>query len=219
MWTQRDQFSNEQIPLTDEALVEVQLKQRLDNHPFSEKSKAPLAPRRSVPSLEIGDLVYLHSDGNKYRARDRYLVVSVDPPFCNIRKLVGAQFRSASYRVKMSECFRVLPTAPVGRGPVLPRPDADVMDEEDLPHLGVSEEGLPLVPCPPPAPPEIPRVISSPVAQGCPKDVTVCPPRPCGPAFPSPAPVGPAPLMDDGLRRSSRARRAPPYLKDFDVRS
>ena len=134
---------------------------------------------------------------------------------------MGAQFRSASYRVKMSDCFRVLSTVPVSQGPV-PRPGADLMDEEDLPPT----------PCPPPVPPEIPPDISSPVVQDYPQNVTVCPPQTGDPAPPceeqvsncvtkppSPAPVGPTPLVADGLRRSSRTRRAPHYLEDFDVGS
>ncbi|KAJ8383044.1 hypothetical protein SKAU_G00038220 [Synaphobranchus kaupii] len=91
MWTQRDQFSNVQVPLGDGDLVATQHRQRLANHPHSEHSKAPRAQRRPDPALGVGDLVYLHSDRNKSRARDRYLVVSVDPPFCNIRKFVGSQ--------------------------------------------------------------------------------------------------------------------------------
>ena len=107
MWTQRDQFSNAQIPLGDNNLIATQHEQRRANHQYSERSKAPLRQPRPPPLIDVGDLVYLHSDRNKSRARDRYLVVSVDPPFCNIKKFVGSQLRSSSYRVKLSECFRV----------------------------------------------------------------------------------------------------------------
>ena len=51
------------------------------------------APQRQPspsPLIDVSDLVYLHSDRNKSLARDRYLVVSVDPPFCNIKKFVGS---------------------------------------------------------------------------------------------------------------------------------
>ena len=40
MWTQRDQFSNQQLPLADDHLIALQLEQRLSNHPHSERSKA-----------------------------------------------------------------------------------------------------------------------------------------------------------------------------------
>jgi hypothetical protein len=55
----------------------------------------------------IGDLVYLHRDRDKVHPRDRYLVVSVDGTWCNIRKFVGNQLRNTSYRVKRSECYKV----------------------------------------------------------------------------------------------------------------
>ena len=102
MWTQRDQFSNQQLPLADDHLIALQHEQRLSNHPDSERSKAPLHNRRPTPVIDVGDLVYLHSDRNKSRARDRYLVVAIDLPFCDIKKFIGSQLRSSSYRVKLT---------------------------------------------------------------------------------------------------------------------
>ena len=107
MWTQRDQFSNKQLPLADDHLIALQLEQRLSNHPHSECSKAAVQQRRPTPVIDVGDLVYLHSDLNKSRARDRYLVVVIDPPFCDIKKIIGSQLCSSSYHVKLSECFKV----------------------------------------------------------------------------------------------------------------
>ena len=77
MWTQRDQFSNQPLPLADDNLIALQHEQRLSNHPHSERSKDPLHNRRPTPLIDVGDLVYLHSDRNKSRARDR--------PFCSRR--------------------------------------------------------------------------------------------------------------------------------------
>ena len=107
MWTQQDQFSNKQLPLADDHLVSLQHEQRRSNHPHSEGSKAPIQQRRPTPLVDVGDLVYLHSNRNKSRAPDRYLVVTIDPPFCDIKKFIGSQLRSSSYHVKISECFKV----------------------------------------------------------------------------------------------------------------
>ena len=107
MWTQRDQFSNSQIPLVDRDLIMTQHKTRVLNHPYSELSKAPLSKRVTDTALTVGDLVYLHTDRNKSCARHRYLATSVDGNWCNVRKFVGAQLRSSSYRVKFSECYKV----------------------------------------------------------------------------------------------------------------
>ena len=109
MWTQRDQFTNSQIFLTDQALIREQHLQRLANHPHSETSKAPRSVLRSSPSITVGDLVYLYCDRNKSQSRDRYLVVLVDSEWCNVRKFVGLQLRNVSYRVKKNECCKVAP--------------------------------------------------------------------------------------------------------------
>ena len=105
MWTQRDQFSNQQIPLQDQDIILRQHAQRLTNHPHSEKSKTPVTKSKLTDRIAVGDLVYLYADRNKTRARDRYLVVEVTGSFCNVKKFIGSQLRSTSYRVKMSECY------------------------------------------------------------------------------------------------------------------
>ena len=107
MWSQQDQFSNRQLPMSDEDLLTKQHDQRLINHPHGMKSKAPLALPRPTPGNEVGDLVYIHSDRNKSRTRDRYLVTNVEGAFCNVRKFIGSQLRSTSYRIKKSECYHV----------------------------------------------------------------------------------------------------------------
>ena len=46
----------------------------------------------------MDDLVYLYTYRNKHGARDRYIVVSVEGEWCNVRM---------SYRVKLSQCYKV----------------------------------------------------------------------------------------------------------------
>ena len=98
--------------MSDEDLITKQYDQRLINHPYSMKSKAPLALPRSSPSIEVGDLVYIHSDRNKSRARDRYLVTSVDGAFCNVRKFIGSQLRSTVIASKSRSATMFLETSP-----------------------------------------------------------------------------------------------------------
>ena len=62
--------------------------------------------RRNL-NLEVGDLVYLYSERNKHSPRDRYLVVSLDNEWCNIRKFTDSQLRLTSYKVLQSDCYRV----------------------------------------------------------------------------------------------------------------
>ena len=60
-----------------------------------------------MPKIKIGDLVYLHSDKEKGHTRKRYIVVSIEQPWCIIRKFVGNQLRNTGYKVLLSECYNV----------------------------------------------------------------------------------------------------------------
>lgn len=59
------------------------------------------------PTIPPGDLVYLYVDRNKSQVHDRYLATGVDGLWCNIKKFMGTQLRRTSYRVKLSDCYRV----------------------------------------------------------------------------------------------------------------
>lgn len=107
MWTQRDQFTLSQLPVQDLRLISEQNAQRTRNHPYSEYSKAPMRNLSKPCQAQVGDLVYIKSDLNKTRARDRYLVVATDKEWCHIKKFTGSQLRPSSYRVKRNECFMV----------------------------------------------------------------------------------------------------------------
>ena len=61
----------------------------------------------SSSSVAIGDLVYLYCDRNKSRGRDRYLITPIDGAWCQVRKFVGSQLRSTTYRFKKAECYKV----------------------------------------------------------------------------------------------------------------
>ncbi len=117
MLFQRDQFTNNQIPVTDMDLINEQHQAKLKNHQYSERSKAPLKDMRSDAVVDVGDIVYVHNDASKLKARDRYIVASSDNDWLYIRKFVGQQLRSNSYKVKRSECYKVpslIPKPPLG---------------------------------------------------------------------------------------------------------
>ncbi len=109
MWTHRDQFSNAQIPINDQDIIEAQHKQRTENHPHSERSKNSRKAIANVPSqrINVGDLVYLCTDRDKTKSRSRYLVVLVEHPWCFVKKFTDTQLRAASYKVRFDECYRV----------------------------------------------------------------------------------------------------------------
>ena len=110
LWTQRDQFTNQQLPLNDYRIIREQHELRNANHEQSRQSKSPRG-RGSVHTqqhIDTGDIVYLYSDKCKLRSRCRYLVVSTEGDWLNISKFTGTQLRATSYRVKRTECYKVL---------------------------------------------------------------------------------------------------------------
>ena len=159
MWTQRDQFSNKQIPLTDQNLIIAQHEQRLKNHPHSEKAKCPSGKLPVSPEIEIGDIVYLRCDGNKTKSRDRYLVVAVETPWCNIRKFIGSQLRQNSYRVRCSDCYRVSYELPQLENTQRIPSHSDDEDDERI-HDVSSPPSVPTIPKAISDPPTIPSIIS-----------------------------------------------------------
>ena len=223
MWTQRDQFSNQQFPLADDHLIALQYEQRLSNHPHSERSKAPLHNRRPTPVIDVGDLVYLHYDRNKSRARDRYLVVAIDPPFCDIKKFIGSQLCSSSYRVRLTECFKVPSDL---ADPLHPPRQCRGHDSDD-------EDDPDTTPYPPPSLPDIPDAISASAKRLSNTPPCVTPPAPAvpvdhimddtaaQPSCPEDRSLEKAVVSADpdppGLRRSSRTRRRPARFEDYDT--
>ena len=154
MWTQRDQFTAQQLPMADQELIRNQHESRTSNHPYSQQSKAPHARTLPLVPIEVGDIVYLVADKNKTRGRDRYLVVATDGPWCSISKFTGSQLRATAYRVKKCACFKVPPHTLTATTPT-PR----ALDfEEDLPAD---------TPDPPPDLPAIPPELSTPNVAPC----------------------------------------------------
>ena len=107
VWSQRDQQTHEQLPVSDRQLIASQHYKRSLNHRYSELSKAHGSEFAPNIHVTVGDLVYLYTDRDKHCARNRYLVTEVDGHWCSIRKFSGSQLRSTPYRVKLSECYKV----------------------------------------------------------------------------------------------------------------
>ena len=235
LWTQRNQFTHEQLPVTDYQVILDKHEQRSYNHAFSERSKNPRGLVPSTQPLQVGDIVYLVSDKDKSRARDRQIVVSFDPPWCFVKKFSGSQLRATSCKVKLSECYAVPPSILVSNhpGPPLPedKDDPSTQDKDDEPPpVTTSVPPAPVHPgFPPPAPPELTTVPSieehstSFTSDVSTPDVPI--PTPSVPVVqeepntsitdqhPSPPSTPPDP---PGLLRPQRQRRPPLYLIDYD---
>jgi hypothetical protein len=109
------------------------------------------------PHVEVGDLVYLYSDRNKSCERNRYLVTSSEGTWCNIRKFIGSQLRKTSYRVKMSECYKI--------------PDVTKLSHHAPQHdYSDDESSTPTHHSAPPDLPEVPQEIATPAVPYVPPD-------------------------------------------------
>ena len=171
-------------------------------------------------SLQPGDLVYLYGDRNKSKARDRYLVISVDGVWCNIQKFTGNQLRRTSYRVRVCDCYKVRDQSLV-TGPV----DTGLSSDEDPDESSLHGPDIPPAISEPPVSPQYPRCgmsldMSEPVSSPCPlgsemdqPNATLTPHEaPRMGAEKDSGPLGPVGDPGEMPRRSGRQRRAPDRL-------
>ena len=106
-------------------LADKQIISRKQNHGPSASSKAH-APAPCDSDINVGDLVYVKSELHKFKARDRYMVVSLDNGFAGIQKLSNDKLMSTKYTVPLTAIFKTFPKN-VDR---LHEYDDDVLDSE-----------------------------------------------------------------------------------------
>ena len=105
VFTHRDQFSHQQIPLEDKQVIFEKHTSALKNHQYSEQNKSRGNLIRQAPGISIGDLVHLCNDKSKHHPRDRYIVTNTSGHWCQVRKFVGSQLRSNAYKIPMIKCI------------------------------------------------------------------------------------------------------------------
>ena len=74
----RENFSSEPIQFNDGDVLEFRYEKRLQNHPYSERSKSKNMPSKNNFSFVKGDIVHIKGESSKHKARELYLVTSVD---------------------------------------------------------------------------------------------------------------------------------------------
>ncbi|KAK3096607.1 hypothetical protein FSP39_001634 [Pinctada imbricata] len=233
MFTQRDQFSQKQLPFEDRQLILQQHDAKLINHSYSEKSKNPSGRVAIPPNTSVGDLVYLECDRNKLKGRDRHLVVARDGPWRDIRKFTGSQLRRTSYRVKDSECYVVpsniekpdRPSAYISSYSTESEEESDE-DHQEVTNIIPQPPTLPAAhpPTLPPAhPPTLPLAHLPTLPPAHPP--TLPPPPPSLPSIPSVIgnPLSESecafndhhPDQSEETRQSTRNRKPPRWLNDY----
>ena len=135
---QREQVTGKQLTFNDSMLADKQHEFRKRNHGPSASSKAR-APAPPTSDIVVGDLVYIKSELNKFKARDRYIVMSLDNGFACIQKLSNDKLMSTKYTVPITTIFKIL-------GKDNSRPninDNDVLDTEsdsDYEHYPINAD-------------------------------------------------------------------------------
>ena len=228
LFFQRDQFTNVQLPLSDANIIAQQHSQRLSNHTPSSKNKGGHHQTLPAAEIKVGDVVYLFTDRDKTKARDRYLVTSIEGRWCYIRKFIGSQLRSSSYRVKLSECYSV--PAHVFH-PSVDSLDTECMDgvdddnEDIAKQFPLSQNSSPSVPEAPlltdPAPPlDTPTLYGSPPVDsshiGIPTLESFTLDMPTTETLPVNESVL-APCSESVACRPKRQSRLPKHFKDFQM--
>ena len=137
---QREQVTGKQLTFNDSMLADKQHESRLRNHGPSAASKAR-APAPPTSDIVVGDLVYVKSELNKFKARDRYIVMSMDDGFAKIQKLNNDKLMSTKYTVPIATIFKIFP-----KDVCRPHsPDEDVLDSEsdsEYEHYPISADPI-----------------------------------------------------------------------------
>ena len=206
---QRDQFTNNNIPISDRNIILEKHTKALKDQESSEKIQAESDMVDHQEIINVGDLVHMYDERDKHHPRSRYIVTSVDKPWLQIRKFTNNQLRSLPYRVKVNDVYKVPSQLNIEQRhhitsedddpqPLLPSADSQVVHSvaEYLPDKEPSTSTLSeLV--------DIPEEIACPP---CDKDL--------GKELPS-AESSDAPIIHQG--RPPRDRRPPGYLKDYET--
>ncbi len=120
----RDQFTGEQIDFTDLQLADSQKDHRAANQDYSSLSKSKGGQLAQNAVVIPGSLVYVKADGDKTKARERYLVVKVVGDSCTVQK-ISKSLRSKSYQLKLSEVYPVVSDLPPIPDHVVPNSDSE----------------------------------------------------------------------------------------------
>ena len=109
--TKRDGYSGDPLQFEDKDISRLRYEKRLQNHQSSERSKS--SGGKIAQSIEVspGDIVHIKNEGTKHRAREFYLVMSVDrhSSKASIQKFCGSTLRSKRYEVKLNEIYLASP--------------------------------------------------------------------------------------------------------------
>ena len=168
----------------------------------------------------MGDVVFIKQEGDKTKAKDKYLVTACNNTMLELRKFTSSQIRAKSYTVPKYDCVKVIPDPITKQSD----PDAEITfpigTHDELVEIPSSTVPDPKLDIRPPLPDAIavPPIHTdlAPVPVGTDNEFVDIPssmvPDPKTPNTPLPSYSTP-----HSLRQSNRTRRPPSWHKDYDM--
>ena len=113
LWMSRDQVSGKNLNLNDRDISDKQLAMRVASHSssanYASRNAPPVVPHQVTP----GQTVFIKSDRSKSKARDQYMVLTIDPTegVARLQKLPMTNFRANPLTVQLQNLYpcRALP--------------------------------------------------------------------------------------------------------------
>ena len=107
---QRDQYTNNGLPVDDVVLSERQTDIRNRNHNASSRSKAHGEKFANSANAKVGDLVYIKNEKQKNRLRDRYIITHIEKDYADLQKLISSNFMSRQYKIPLNHIYPAIPS-------------------------------------------------------------------------------------------------------------
>ena len=136
LWTSRDQVSGANLSLDDQDISDKQHAMRVASHPSSATYASRKAPPVSLPQIHPGQPVFIKSDRCKSKARDKYMVLSVDSSesLATLQKLPMSNFKSNLLQVQLQNLYPTR-TPHQSRPAVSPNLDLPINTTSPTKHL------------------------------------------------------------------------------------
>lgn len=107
IWHRRDQYTRLLLPTDDKSLISQKIQSRQQNHEYSSKSKGT---HRQAQTFNIGDLVYIVTEGTKHKHRQRYIITKITGRSTTLQKFTLNRITSKQQRVKLDLLIKVIQT-------------------------------------------------------------------------------------------------------------
>ena len=105
----RDQYTGEKLAVDGKEISDKQDKlRRKANHKPSAYSKSKSKQHAIDASVDVGDLVFIKTEGSKNTPRERYIIVSIEGRNASLQKMNTAKFCSKRYEVPLSKLYPVI---------------------------------------------------------------------------------------------------------------